>query len=102
MGFTPSRADPNLRVRPSPHHDGYNFIVTFVDDLTVVAKNTLHHLDTLASKYHLRNVVGAPDFFLAPIGHAIMINTVLQMKLLSKRMLTNLKLNMAHSERIMC
>ena len=102
MSFTPSRDDPGLRVRPSLHNGSYNCIVTFVDDLTVVAKNPLHHLCALASKSHLRNVVGATNFLLSPIGHEIMINTVLQIKLLSKSMLTTLKLNMAHSEKIMC
>ena len=43
---------------------GNDHIRAFVDDLIVVAKEPLQHLEVLASKFKLRNVADSPEFFL--------------------------------------
>lgn len=46
------------------NHIQYDYITTFVDDLIVVAPEPLQYLNTLATKFNLRNATDKPDFFL--------------------------------------
>ena len=64
MGFNPSRADPDMWTKESPHHNGHDCIATFVDDLIVVAKEPLQYLEVLANKLKLRDITDCPKFFL--------------------------------------
>ena len=63
MGFDPSRADLDLWIRAPLHHNGYDYMATFVNDLIVVAKEPLQCLEVLDSKFKLRNITDSPKFF---------------------------------------
>ena len=65
MRFSLSRADPDLWMKSSSHHAGFDFIGTFLDDLIAVATEPLQCLEVLASKFNIRNVSDCPDFFLS-------------------------------------
>ena len=72
MKFTPSRADPDIWMREVTRDDGtqyYEYICSYVDDLTIVSHQTEHILQELRdSGYELKGG-GAPDTFLgATIG----------------------------------
>ena len=47
MGFYTTRADPDLRVKKSSYYYGYDYLLSFVEDLIVVSKNQLAYLDEL-------------------------------------------------------
>ena len=63
MGFTPSRVDHNRWMKASRIHPYYDCIGTFADDLRVVAKQTLRHLEMLAIKLNLKKITDSPIFF---------------------------------------
>ena len=65
MGFTPTRADPDLWIKPSSAHSSYDYIGTFVNDLIIVAQQPLTYLETLVSRFNLRNITDLPKFFLS-------------------------------------
>ena len=58
LGFTPSRADPDLWIKESKH--GYDMIATHVDDLIVVAKNPEEYISLIKQEYALRNIKADP------------------------------------------
>ena len=64
MGFTPTHADPDLWMKASSDHSGYDHVCAFVDDLIVVKKQPLPHLEMLASKFNLRKITDSSNFFL--------------------------------------
>jgi len=64
MGFLPSRADPDLWLKKSEHHKGYDYVATHVDDLIVVAKDPMIYLKPLGERFALRNSFLNPDFYL--------------------------------------
>ena len=62
LGFTPSRADPDLWIKVSKH--GYDMIATHVDDLIVVAKNPEEYISLIEQEYALRNIEVDPLYYL--------------------------------------
>mgnify|MGYP003446428752 CR=1 FL=1 len=49
MGFTPSKAEPDIWMRPNG--DAYEYIGVYVDDLAIVARNPGEIIDTLQTKH---------------------------------------------------
>ena len=63
LGFTPSRADPDLWIKRN--EDGiYNFIATHVDDLIIVSKNPEEYLSLIEQEFALRNTEANPSYYL--------------------------------------
>lgn len=52
MGFTPSKADPDIWMRPKEDH--YEYIGVYVDDLAIASKNPQAIVDTLVKKHKLK------------------------------------------------
>ena len=62
LGFTPSRADPDLWIKKMPY--GYDYIATHVDDLIVVSKNPQDYIACIEQEFALRNVESEPSSYL--------------------------------------
>ena len=62
LGFTPSRADPDLWVKES--EQGYDYIATHVDDLIVVAKQPQEYIALIEQEFALRNIESEPAYYL--------------------------------------
>ena len=60
LGFKPSKADPDLWMRKMDDH--YEYIATFVDDVTIFSKDPYKILNTLKKKYDFKNV-GEPEYY---------------------------------------
>ena len=45
LGFTPTRADPDLWIKLNEKGDKYEYIATYVDDLIIVAENPMSYLN---------------------------------------------------------
>ena len=52
MGFSPSKAEPDIWMRRNG--DVYEYIGVYVDDLTIVAKNPKEIVDVLETKYKFK------------------------------------------------
>jgi hypothetical protein len=52
MGFTPSKAEPDIWMRPSG--DAYEYIGVYVDDLAIIARNPGEIADILQGKYNFK------------------------------------------------
>ena len=52
-------------MKPLFTYSRYECISTFIDNLIVVAKQPLLYLETLASKFNLRNITDSSKFFLS-------------------------------------
>ena len=63
MGFTSTRIDPNLLMKPLSTHLEYDYISTSVDNFIIVTKQHLLYLEMLASKFNPRNITDSPKFF---------------------------------------
>ena len=64
MGFTPTRADPDLWYIKSPDYNGYDYIATHVDDLMVAAKRPMDYLHLIEQEFVLRNKEESPNYYL--------------------------------------
>ena len=51
MGFKPSRADPDIWMKPSKDGSHYEYIAVYVDDLAICMKDPKSFCDTLKEKY---------------------------------------------------
>ena len=54
MGFQPSRADPDIWMRPSEDDSAYEYIAVYVDDLAIAMKNPAAFFKTLKEKYKFK------------------------------------------------
>ena len=61
LGFTPSKADPDLWCKPNGDH--YEYIATYIDDLLVASKDPEAILNELQKDYILKGV-GIPEYYL--------------------------------------
>jgi hypothetical protein len=61
LGFTPSRADPNLWLRDRGDH--YDYAATYVDDLLIFSRECMEVIKALKKDYILKGV-GEPEFYL--------------------------------------
>ena len=50
LGFTPSKADPQIWMRPTSQGDAYEYIAVYVDDLAIAALSCLEICSTLRNK----------------------------------------------------
>ena len=48
--FKPSKAEPQIWMRPTPDKDGYEYVATYVDDLLLAMKDTKGFIKILESK----------------------------------------------------
>ena len=58
MGFTPSRADPDVWMRRNGNI--YEYIAVYVDDLLIAAKNAKAIVESLRKKYNYKLKGGGP------------------------------------------
>ena len=61
MGYTPSKADPNLWIKDCGGH--YEYLATYVDDILVFGKRPRQTIEILRSKYILKGV-GTLEYYL--------------------------------------
>ena len=54
LKFKPSKADPDVWMRPEPGDTCYEYIAVYVDDLTIAAKDPLAFCNELKKKYNLK------------------------------------------------
>ena len=54
MGFKPSRADPDTRMKYSKGSSHYEYIAVYVDDMAICMKDPKSFYDTLTEKYKLK------------------------------------------------
>ena len=54
MGFTPSKADPDVWMRPAEDNSCYEYIAVYVDDLAISAKNPRKVTNDLQLKPHFK------------------------------------------------
>jgi hypothetical protein len=62
LGFTPSRADPDLWIKKTEY--GYDYIATHVDDLIVVSKGPQEYISLIEQEFALRNIESEPSYYL--------------------------------------
>ena len=78
LGFTPSRADPDLWIKQSDDNTHYEYIGTHVDDMIVVSKDPMKYINIIKKIYPLRNVEENPEFYL---GNNVKIKSGAQIKI---------------------
>ena len=61
MGYTPSKADPNLWMKDCGSH--YEYIACYVDDVLIWSKDSLAVMNKLKETYILKGV-GIPEYYL--------------------------------------
>jgi hypothetical protein len=61
MGFRPSMADPDLRIKDCGTH--YEYVAIYVDDLIFVSKDPMKYIEQLKFEYEMKGV-GAPEYYL--------------------------------------
>ena len=64
IGFTPTRADPDLWYIKSQDHEGYDYLATHVDDIMVAAKRPMEYLHLIEQEFVLRNKEASPSYYL--------------------------------------
>ena len=65
MGFKPSKADPDIWMKPSKDDNHYEYIAVYVDDLAICMKDPQAFCDTLKEKYKLKlQAVGSINYHL--------------------------------------
>ena len=60
MGFTPSKADPDVWMRPAGDNSCHEYIAVYVDDLAIPAKNPKKITDDLQLRHHFKLKVTGP------------------------------------------
>ena len=61
LKFKPSKADPDVWMRPEPGGTCYEYIAVYVDDLAIAAKDPQAFCNELKKKYNLKlKGVGPP------------------------------------------
>lgn len=63
MGFTSSRADQDVWLRPREDRSGYDYICTHVDDFTIAAKDPAHWMSLIQAQYVVKDI-GPPKYYL--------------------------------------
>ena len=62
MGFSPSRADPDLWIKESD--SGFHYIASHVDDIIVASKTPQEFISQIEQEYALRNIEVDPSYYL--------------------------------------
>ena len=87
MGFKPTRADPDLWIKPSGDGKIYEYIATYVDDIIIVAKEPSKYLEIIKSKFPVRNIEELPEYYL---GNNLDIRKNKTIKVHSKKYITEI------------
>ena len=85
LGFTPTRADPDLWIILNEKEGKYEYIATYVDDLIIVAKQPMDYLDEIKKQYPIRNIEINPEYYL---GNNIEVRNNNTIKISSKKYIT--------------
>jgi Reverse transcriptase (RNA-dependent DNA polymerase) len=64
MGFTPTRADQDLRYRKADDHIGYDYIATHVDDIAIAAMRPAEYMNQIEQEFLVRNKEDSPSYYL--------------------------------------
>jgi len=64
LGFTPTRADPDLWYRKSDDYEGYDYIATHVDDIIIAAKRPAECMSQIEQHFHVQNKEDSPSTYL--------------------------------------
>jgi len=64
MGFTPTRADPDLWYRKSDDYEGYDCMATHVDDIIIAAKRPAEYMVQIEQEFNVRNQEDSPSYYL--------------------------------------
>ena len=67
MGFLPSKGDRDVWMKPATKPDGteyYEYILVYVDDLSVISHDPGKIMDVIESRYRLKEKPSAPDIYL--------------------------------------
>ena len=87
MGFRPTRADPDLWIRLDEENNKYEYIATYVDDIIVVAKNPMQYIDTIKTKFPIRNIEEMPEYYL---GNNLQVRHNRTIKVSSKKYISEI------------
>ena len=75
IGFTPTRADPDLWYRKSDDYEGDDYMATHVDDIIIAAKRPVEYMAKIEQEFNIRNQEDLPSCYLGnsykrdPNGH---------------------------------
>ena len=64
MGFTPTRADPDLWIKKDETGGKYEYIATYVDDIIIASQNPMKFIEVIKQKFPIRNIEEMPDYYL--------------------------------------
>jgi len=64
MGFTPTRADPDLWCCKSDDYDGCDYLATHVDDIIIAVKRPTEHMAQIEQEFSVRNQEDSPTYYL--------------------------------------
>jgi len=64
LGFSPTRADPDLWYRKSDDYEGYDYIATHVDDIIIAAKRPAEYMSQIEQQFNVRNKEDSPSCYL--------------------------------------
>ncbi|KAL7575360.1 hypothetical protein ACA910_001874 [Epithemia clementina (nom. ined.)] len=75
MGFSPSKNDPDIWMRPSKDGDVYEYIAVYVDDLAIVAQDPAEICQVLRDKFKFKLKEMAPwnTIWVVAIGDILMV-----------------------------
>ena len=76
MGFRPTRADPDLWIKENDSGDKYEYIATYVDDIIIVAEDPMKYLESIKSKFPIRDIEEIPEYYLGNILEIRSNNTI--------------------------
>ena len=82
LGFTPTRADPDLWIKINNSGKKYEYIATYVDDLIIVAEEPMNYLNAIKEKYPIRNIELNPEYYL---GYNLEVRANNTIKISSKK-----------------
>ena len=69
MGFTPSRTDYDLWIKPKGDH--YEYVTTYVDDILVFSKDPMSIIEEIRKTFMLKGV-GKPEYYLGGNFHSVL------------------------------
>ena len=87
LGFTPSKADPDMYMKDMGTH--YEYISMYVDDILIFSKNPLVIVNGLKALYILKGV-GKPEYYLGGDVEEIRVEGSIRMVLSSKTYIRNI------------
>ena len=77
MGFTESRADPDLWIKQAANSESYEYIASHIDDFVIVSKTPEIYIKKLQEAFPIRNIERNPTSYL---GNDLTLNKNKTMK----------------------